>query len=97
MDALPEGPSMTVIQDDSFSSRVFNSDVVFCSKAEAFLYVLLHRRDPGESKEQRFPLLSVIGIVGVDSYKDRPLTLATFSVEMPVASDRSLAVRSRRS
>jgi hypothetical protein len=67
MGASLEGPSMTATQDESLSSRVFNSDVVFCSKAEAVLYVLLHRRDPGESKEQKFPLLSVIGIVGVNS------------------------------
>jgi hypothetical protein len=39
---------MIATQDERLSSRVFNSDVVFCSNAEAFLYVVLHRRDPGE-------------------------------------------------
>jgi len=47
-----EGPSMTVTQDERLESRVFNSDVVFCSKTEAFLYVALHRRDPGEQKTE---------------------------------------------
>ena len=44
--------------------------------------------------------LSLIGITCIDSHRDRPLTLlevAAFSVEMPVAADRSIAVRSRRS
>jgi hypothetical protein len=41
---------MTANQDDRLSSRVFNSDVVFCSKAEAFLYVVFHRRNPEEQK-----------------------------------------------
>jgi hypothetical protein len=52
MGASSEGPSMTATQDEKFSSRVFNSDVVFCSKAEAFLYVVLHRRDPDEQKTE---------------------------------------------
>lgn len=34
---------MTATQDERLSSSVFNSDVVFCSKAKAFLYVDLHR------------------------------------------------------
>ena len=46
------GPSMTATQDERLSSRVFNSDVVFCSKADAFLYVVLHRRDPDEQKTE---------------------------------------------
>ena len=41
---------MTATQDEKISSRVLNSDVVFCSKAEAFLYVALNRRDPGEQR-----------------------------------------------
>ena len=43
---------MTATQDDKLPSRVFNSDVAFCSKAEAFLYVALHRRDPDEQKTE---------------------------------------------
>jgi hypothetical protein len=43
---------MTATQDERPSSRVFNSDVVFCSKAEAFLYAVLHRRDPDEQKTE---------------------------------------------
>jgi hypothetical protein len=43
---------MTATQDERLSSRVFNSDVVFCSKAEAFLYAILRRRDPGEQKTE---------------------------------------------
>jgi len=43
---------MTATQDERLSIREFNSDVVFCSKAKAFLYVLLHRRDPGEQKAE---------------------------------------------
>jgi hypothetical protein len=43
---------MTATQDERLSSRVFNSDAVFCSKAEAFLYVVLYRRDPGEQKTE---------------------------------------------
>jgi hypothetical protein len=53
MGASPGGQSMTATQDERLSSRVFNSDVVFCSNAETFLYVVLHRResrDPGEQK-----------------------------------------------
>jgi len=96
IDVSSEGPSTTATQDERLSTRVYNSDVVFCSKAKAFLYVLLHRRDPGEQK-QKFPPLSVIGITSVDFYGDRPWTLETFSVEMSVASDRSLVVRSCRS
>jgi hypothetical protein len=46
MGASSDGLSMTATQDERLASRVFNSDVVFCSKAEAFLYVVLHRRDP---------------------------------------------------
>ena len=87
---------MTATQDERLSSRVFNSDVVFCSKADAFLYVVLHRRDPDEQKAE-IPTSIRHSIAGIDTYEDRPLTLVTFSVEMPVASDRSLAVRSRRS
>jgi hypothetical protein len=43
---------MIAAQDDRLSSRVFNSDAVFCSKAEALLYVVLHRRDPDEQKTE---------------------------------------------
>jgi hypothetical protein len=43
---------MTVTQDERLSNRVFNSDIVFCSKADAFLYVVLHRRDPDEQKTE---------------------------------------------
>jgi hypothetical protein len=43
---------MAATQDERLSSRVFNSDVVFCSKAHAFLYVILHRRDPDEQKTE---------------------------------------------
>jgi phosphosulfolactate phosphohydrolase-like enzyme len=43
---------MTATQDERLSSRVFNSDVAFCSKAEAFSYVVLHRRDPDEQKTE---------------------------------------------
>jgi len=39
----------------------------------------------------------VTGTKGVDSCDDRPSALATFSAEMPVPSDRSLGVCSRRS
>lgn len=46
MGASSEGPSTTATQDEKLSSRVFNSDTVFCSKAEAFLYAVFHRRDP---------------------------------------------------
>jgi hypothetical protein len=51
------------------------------------------------SRKQKFPPRSVIGITGADSDSndDRPSTLASLSVETPVASDRSLAVPSRRS
>jgi hypothetical protein len=87
---------MTTTQDERHSSRVFNSDVVFCSRAEAFLYVVLHRRDPNEQKTEVPAPVSGRYHRCVDSYEDRPSTLATFSVEMPVSSDRSLADRSRR-
>jgi hypothetical protein len=50
MGASPEGPSMAVTKDERLESRMFNSNEVFCSKAKAFLYVLLHRRDPDEQK-----------------------------------------------
>lgn len=43
---------MAATQDERFSSIVFNSVLVFCSKAEAFLYVILHRRDPDEQKTE---------------------------------------------
>jgi phosphosulfolactate phosphohydrolase-like enzyme len=39
-------------QDERLSSRVFNSDVTFCSKADAFLYVVLNCRDPDEQKTE---------------------------------------------
>jgi hypothetical protein len=52
MGASSEGPSRTANQDVRLSSRVFNSDVVFCSKAEAFMYVVFHRRDPDEPKTE---------------------------------------------
>ena len=52
MGASLEGPSMAATQDDRLSNRVLNSDVVFCSKAEAFLYVILYRRDPDEQKTE---------------------------------------------
>lgn len=42
-----EGPSMTDTQDKRLSNRVFNIDIVVCSKAEAFLYDVLYSRDPG--------------------------------------------------
>ena len=77
---------MTATQDERPSKRVFNSDVVFCSKAKAFLYVVLHRRDSGEQKTEVSTSVSD-RYHRFDSYEDRPLTLATFSVEMPVASD----------
>jgi hypothetical protein len=51
MGASSEGPSMTATQDERLSNRVISSDIVFCSKAEAFLYVVLHLRDPGEQKK----------------------------------------------
>ena len=50
MGASLEGPSMAATQEERLSNRVLNSDVVFCSKAEAFLYMILHRRDPDEQK-----------------------------------------------
>ena len=50
---------MTATQEEKFSSRVFNSDAVFCSKAEAFLYVYLHRSDPDEQQTE-VPRLSVM-------------------------------------
>ena len=87
---------MTAAQDERLSIRVFNTDVVFCSNAKASLYVLLHRRDPAEQKTEVSTSVSDRPH-SVDSYEDRPLTPATFSVEMPVTSDRSLVVRSRRS
>jgi hypothetical protein len=90
---------MTAIQDERFSSRLFKSDVVLCSKAKAsctrFCTVATLM-----SRKQKYLPLSVIGITRVESYENGPLTLvATFSMEMPVpvAPDRSLAVRSRRS
>ena len=50
MGASPEALSMTATQDERLLSRVFNSDDVLCSRAKAFLCVVLHRRDPGEQK-----------------------------------------------
>jgi hypothetical protein len=87
---------MTATQGDRISRRVINSDLVFCSKAKAFLYVVLHRRNPDGQRIQ-VTTSSVKGIAGVDSYKDRPSALATFSVEILFASDRSLSVHSHRS
>lgn len=52
MGASLEGLSMTATQDERLSSRAFNLDLVFCSKAKAFLYVVLHRRDPDEQKAE---------------------------------------------
>jgi hypothetical protein len=43
---------MTATQDERISNRVVNSDVVLCSKTEAFLYVVLHPRDSGEQKTE---------------------------------------------
>ena len=43
---------MSATRDERVSSRMFNSDVVFCSKAKAFLYVDLHRRNPDEQKTE---------------------------------------------
>ena len=64
---------MSATRDERVSSRVFNSDVVFCSKAKAFLYVDFRRRNPDEQKTevQKFPPLSVIGVTGVDSLLER--------------------------
>ena len=41
-------PSVTVTEDKSFSSRTFNSEVVFCSKDSASLYATLNFRGPNE-------------------------------------------------
>ena len=44
---------MTATQDERLSNRLINSNIVFCSKAEAFLYAVLHPRDPDEQKKNR--------------------------------------------
>ena len=38
--------SVTLTQEDSFSSRVFNPEVVFCSRNRALLYAALNFREP---------------------------------------------------
>ena len=87
---------IAAVQDERFSIRVFNLEVVFSSNVRAFLYVILNLRDPGK---QKFPHVSVIGNKSVDWYEDRPwvLPVAAFSAETPVSSDRSSEIRFRRS
>jgi hypothetical protein len=43
---------MSATRDERVSSRVFNSDLDFCSKAKAFLYVVSNRRNPDEQRTE---------------------------------------------